>query len=123
MCDCGREVSRPWHRYILGHNAARKLTGQGVEVAKASRISQRATAKLLGVSQTTINNARFGVLDKRIRENGRFVPGTVTKDTLRADDILRRWKIITENSYFRAARKELKKVRKYLRETYTNGTV
>lgn len=84
--------------------------------------SQRAIARIMNVSQTTVSNARFGMLDKRIDEKRRFVPDTVTKDTLRAHDILHRWDILNQRQDFRKAKKDLKRVQHYLSE-HPNGNM
>jgi Helix-turn-helix len=58
-CGCGREVSKPWHKWYHGHRgqAMRKLSAQDLlEVAALRKQgwSQKRVGEKFGVSQTTI---------------------------------------------------------------------
>lgn len=110
-CGCGREVSRPTHRYIQGHASPRKLSGEAVRVAKdalSRDVSQYAIARVLGVSQATICAISFGMLDRRIDEGRRWVSPTARKEVLRASEI-------AERANLNRARRSLNSIRRHLK--------
>lgn len=115
-CGCGREVSYPHHKWILGHSSQRKLSGEDVRLIKrmlVHGISQYKIARWFGVSQATIYRVKYGELDARVIEHGgpRLKPVEAREQVMRQEDIDEHKSLVEEKKWIRESKKLLKKLR------------
>lgn len=83
-CGCGREVSRPFNKFVVGHQRLKKLSGQDVkqiEDCLTYGFSTYEIGRMYGVSASYIWH-----ISKGDRKGSQHVSWNTAR-TLRADDI------------------------------------
>lgn len=115
-CGCGREVSRPWHKYVLGHVRKPKLLPGDIVCIKyllRRRKSQLAIGKCFGVSQTIVSQVAHGDFDRRI--TGQRRAPWEAAEIIRAGEIEERKRLAEADKKVRDARRALVALKSQLR--------
>jgi predicted transcriptional regulator len=106
-CGCGKEVSRPTHKYFIGHSIKRKLTpANREEIGKlrALGVSTYIIAEIYGVSQALISQLLNGYLYCGYVKQG--------AEIRRKED----FKQLEERKCLRQGKRTLKQIKKLLKK-------
>lgn len=102
-CGCGREVSRPWNKFVVGHSHAKKLSDEDVYQIKeclAYGFSTHEIGRMYGVS-----NSHIWGISKGFRVGSQHVSWN-TAETIRGDVIAIKDAMWGVRKILRAIRKE-----------------